>query len=383
MVFLFLLFPRYSCMLWLLLVIWLAYVLALMSLIRAWTGLKPVKGDPTTLKVSVIVPFRNEEQHLEQLVKALAHQAHPDFEVIFVNDHSTDASEKLLDKALSSVSFDFQLLNLKDTSGKKAALTQGIAVAKGEVILTTDADCLFGEHWVEKMAVPFGDKGVQMVSGPVKLTGKTFFQKWQQMEFSVLIATGAAGIAWQKPSMANGANLAYRKSAFESVGGFKGIDRIASGDDELLMMKMYQQYPGSIRFMKAFDALVSTEALAGWKDFKNQRLRWAGKWSYGKRKSAIMGALAVFVFNLSVLLLPVLALLGSLAWWQVAAFLLSRLLTECVLVAVLSHFFKHKLSVSALLLHQILYPFYAIYFGMAANFGNYQWKGRSYKVQAQ
>ncbi len=370
-------------MLWFFLFLWLAYWLVLMSVIRTWAGIKSSDQKPVELSVSVIVPFRNEAQHLEGLVKALRQQTYPYFEVVFVNDHSTDTSEQVLAKLLSDVGFDYQLLSLSGATGKKAAISQGVRAAKGETILTTDADCVFTEHWIERMVGAFTDSTIQMVSGPVKLVGRSLFQKWQQMEFSVLIATGAASISWQKPSMANGASLAYRKSVFHAVAGFDGVDTIASGDDELLMMKVHKAYPGSIRFAKDQDAVVTTEALGGWTEFRNQRLRWAGKWRYGKRQVAVIGALSVFVFNLSVISLPVVALVGLLSWGQVLAFFLSRLLIELVLVLVLNRFFKNKLSVSALILHQILYPFYAIYFGLAANFGNYQWKGRSYKVRAQ
>lgn len=370
-------------MLWFFLVVWLAYWLVLMSIIRAWAGIKSSLQNSVGLSVSVIIPFRNEARHLEELVRTLGQQAYPHFEVIFVNDYSTDASEQLLAELLDDVGFDYQLLSLGGATGKKAAISQGVRVAKGEIILTTDADCVFTEHWIERMVGAFTDDTIQMVSGPVKLVGGSLFQKWQQMEFSVLIATGAAGISWQKPSMANGANLAYRKSVFQAVSGFDGVDAIASGDDELLMMKVHKVHPGSIRFVKEQDAVVTTEALGGWAEFRNQRLRWAGKWRYGKRNASVIGALSVFVFNLSVISLPILALAGLLNWGQVLTFFLSRLLIELVLVLVLNRFFKNKLSVSALILHQILYPFYAIYFGVAANFGNYQWKGRSYKVQAQ
>lgn len=370
-------------MFWFFLVLLLAYLSGLLLILRAWRGLKSHRVGSATRMVSVLVPFRNEEQHLERLVEALGRQTHRNFEVIFINDHSTDASLGVLNELLSSASLNSQVLSLTVTSGKKAAIGMGVSLAKGEVILTTDADCVFEKHWITRMTSPFISDSVLMISGPVKLIGESLFQRWQQMEFSVLIATGAAGIAWQQPSMANGANLAYRKSVFESVDGFDGVDVIASGDDELLMMKVQEKYPGSIGFVKEIGAMVSTEALVSWKDFRNQRLRWAGKWRFGKRRGTIMGALAVFVFNLSVLLLPVLAFTGSLAWWQVLAFVLIRLLAELGLILFLNLFFGNRMSVISFLLHQILYPFYAVYFGVAANFGNFQWKGRTYKAPVQ
>lgn len=382
-VFLFLLIARYSCMFWFVLIVWVLYFLALLSITVTWSRIKPCESKAQALSVSVIVPFRNEAQHLTALIEALERQVYQDFEVVFVNDHSTDTSEELLTELLSSVSFNYQRASLSDANGKKAAIEQGVGLASGGLVLTTDADCVFGDRWIQVMSGCFADDRVQMVSGPVKLTGQSLFQKWQQMEFSVLIGTGAAGITWQKPSMANGANLAYRKSVFQELGGFEGVDAIASGDDELLIMKVHQKYPTGIRFVKESDAIVSTEALASWSTFQNQRLRWAGKWRFGRRKAAVAGALTVFLFNLSFLLLPFLGLLDILRWWQVLGGFMLRFLIELNLVLVLNGFFRQKLSFAALLLHQILYPLYAVYFGLAANFGSYRWKGRTYKTSVQ
>lgn len=370
-------------MLWLYLIILLAYVFALAAVLGAWRSIKASAVQPATGRVSVIVPYRNEEQRLTKLISALDIQEYQNFEVVFVNDHSSDASEQVLDALFKNVKFPYQSLSLNQTYGKKAAISMGVAKASGEIILTTDADCWFGENWIGSMAANFTNQQVQLVSGPVRLTGESLFQRWQQMEFSVLIVTGAAGIQWKKPSMANGANLGYRKAAFEAVNGFEGVDGIASGDDELLMMKIHKKYADGLSFAKNIDALVTTEALASWPAFKNQRLRWAGKWRFGSRPSSVAGALAVFVFNLSFLLLPLAAGSGSLSWSQVAVLAGGRLLAELVLLLVIRHFFRFRPSVVALLLHQILYPFYAVYFGMAANFGKFHWKGRSYKARVQ
>lgn len=368
-------------MLWWYLLLSGLYTCALLYLIYSWWRWVPSPYVAvSSLSVSVIIAFRNEEAHLHNLVNSLKKQAYEHWEVLFINDHSTDTSLAVLTDALSQVGFRYQVMSLKETSGKKAAIARGIQEATGEIVLTTDADCSFGQGWVGGVAAAFSSTDIQLVSAPVALTGKTLFQQWQQMEFSVLIATGAVGIVAKKPSMANGANLAYRKSVFESVGGFNGVDDIASGDDELLLMKVHRKFPEGIRFLKNLEVIVKTEALRKWSDFRNQRLRWAGKWKYGKRTGAIIGALAVFVFNLSLLLLPVFGLVEAMPWWQIGAILFGRLIIELMLTVSLAGFFQNKLSVKALLLHQILYPFYAVYFGLAANFGNYRWKGRSYRA---
>ena len=240
-----------------------------------------------------------------------------------------------------------------------------------------------GQDWITEMVKPFQEPTIQMVAGPVALTGKRLFQRWQKMEFATLQAIGAILIRKGHPSMANGANLAYRKSAFEAVAGFEGIDQTPSGDDELLLMKVQNAFPGSITFRKAAGAMVTTAALERWQDFKNQRLRWASKWQVGRRRSAMSVALFVFVLNLSWFLLPLLAFAGLVSSDDVLGIWRLRFVIEALWVMWLTRFFVSALSIRAFYLHQFLYPVYVIYFGLMANFGNYHWKGRSYKVRWQ
>ena len=78
-------------------------------------------------------------------------------------------------------------------------------------------------------------------------------------------------------AMCNGANLAYQKDVFFEVGGFEGIDQVASGDDMLLMHKIQTRYPNEIMFLKSKDVIVTTRAAESLKEFINQRIRWASK----------------------------------------------------------------------------------------------------------
>ena len=99
----------------------------------------------------------------------------------------------------------------------------------------------------------------------------------QTLEFSYLIGIGAAFIGNGRASTCNGANLAYRKDVFYQVGGFTGIDDLASGDDELLLQKVAERFAGRIGFLKHFDAVVYTHAKPTLADFLQQRRRWASK----------------------------------------------------------------------------------------------------------
>src|SRR5581483_2996565 len=117
-----------------------------------------------------------------------------------------------------------------------------------------------------------------MISSPVAyFEERSLFELMQTLEFYYLIGIGAAFIGNKKASTCNGANLAYKKETFYTVGGFKGIDDLASGDDELLLQKVARQYKGRIGFLKQREAIVYTHAKHTLGSFLKQRRRWASK----------------------------------------------------------------------------------------------------------
>ena len=214
---------------------------------------------------------------------------------------------------------------------KKAAVARGIEAARGEVILVTDADCTMGPNWVRSMASQFTPT-TGMVSGPVVLEGETIFGDFQALEFMGLIAVGAGSIGAGTPNTCNGANLAYRKQVFAEVGGFAGIDQIASGDDELLMHKIADQTDWKIRFAKDQGAIVSTAAHRSWKDFKAQRLRWVSKSTQYQNPRI---TLTLIISYLAILGLPLLLLLAPffpVLWPFLALNLSLKILSEATIL---------------------------------------------------
>ncbi len=99
-------------------------------------------------------------------------------------------------------------------------------------------------------------------------------------------------------SMCNGANLAYKKSMFQQVKGFAGIDNIASGDDMLLMHKIYKQDAAGVKFLLSQQVIVQTEAMKDWKSFFNQRIRWASKADSYQDKRIFWVLALVYCLNL-------------------------------------------------------------------------------------
>jgi cellulose synthase/poly-beta-1,6-N-acetylglucosamine synthase-like glycosyltransferase len=362
--------------------IWLSlYLVFLVLLFLGWEyatqkGFK--RHDPVDLSVTVVVPFRNEGDNLIRLLHYIRQLKYPveKYEVVWVNDHSEDNAAEVLRARIPE---NHKVLDLPEgKEGKKQALTLGIAGASGEVILTTDADCRVPNLWIRHMVDVFSDPDLKMITGPVRVGPDIkWWETVQAIEFSALVGAGAASLAWGVPTMANGANLAFRKSVFDEVGGWEDNMGIPSGDDEYLLGKVHDRYPSGVRFLNIADAEVITPPITTLKEFFYQRVRWASKWNKGKKGSPQNMIFASFVlwFQLSYLLLFVWLLAGAGtagAGW----FIVFKLIPEGVWIRRVCAFLGISWSLTAFLFLQIVYPVYALAVGLQATFGGFRWKGR-------
>src|SRR6185437_15255679 len=205
---------------------------------------------------------------------------------------------------------------------------------------------------------------------------KSLFERMQTLEFNFLIGIGAAFIGNGRASTCNGANLAYRKDIFYEVGGFAGIDDLASGDDELLLQKVAARFPGRIGFLKHFDAVVLTHAKANLKEFLQQRRRWASKSVKYKDKRVIGLTVGIWLFNVSLI---VNALLGFYDIFFFKVFLLQfvlKYLFEFVFLLPISTFFKRPQLIVLLIIIIPLHVLYFFYIGIIGTTKTYTWKGR-------
>ncbi len=357
--------------------VFVIYYIWLLALILAWFKLH--RGDfkmhDSSLDkfYSIIVPARNEGNNLSQLLDSIRSNNFPEehYEIIVVDDHSEDHSSLILEQYP-----EVQHLQLTSQTGKKAALTKGIEAARGEVIITTDADCVVSKNWLYSIANCFERQSAVFVSGLVTLAPlNTVFHKLQAIEFASLVGTGASSIYLRVPGMCNGANLAFLKKAFYEAEGYSGNDNIPTGDDEFLMNKLNHLYPNRIRFNPFEGSFVKTKPLNTFRQFVQQRKRWASKWKY--HKTFRNTGLAVFIatFNFVYLYALYLGIIGHHIFW-----------VPVLMKGVLESFFlRHVLKSSRIFVHciyfaaiQIIYPFYVVYFAVLANLGGYEWKGRRY-----
>ena len=245
-----------------------------------WHELKPFSSEinETFPGISVVIAARNEEENIGQLLSSIESQTYPKefFEVIVVDDHSTDNTASIVKN------FEFvKLIRLQPdniNSYKKRAIETGIAGASGDLIVTTDADCIVPQNWLKTIVASKQQTNAVFIAAPVSIDNKwTLLQTFQTLDFLVLQGITAASVKKRMHNMCNGANLAYERKIFYEVNGFTGIDHIASGDDMLLMQKVARHFPGRISYLLSKDAIVTTQATKTWQEFFNQRIRWASK----------------------------------------------------------------------------------------------------------
>ena len=359
---------------------------------RAWNHLPSFKlpdAKPVTL-VSVIVAARNEENNIKALLDSLNNQRYPKnlYEVIIVDDHSTDNTWTLLQQAVYP---DLQLSTLKLSafidsnegirSFKKRAIETGIRQAKGLLIVTTDADCRFGEHWLESMAAFYESTQAKFIAAPVKITvpRPSLLGIFQSLDFFTLQGITAAAVSRRFHSMCNGANLAYEKKAFEEVNGFDDIDNIPSGDDMLLMHKIYKKYPAQVFYLKAKEAIVSTDPAATWKAFFHQRIRWASKADSYDDKRIFRTLLLVYLVNVCFLVAAITACWQNIWFFFFLILLLAKVLIEFPFVHAVAIFFEERSLMKYFPFLQPLHILYTIIAGWLGKFGHYEWKGRTIK----
>ncbi len=327
--------------------------------------------------ISVVIAARNEQETIGMLLRDLSRQRFKNFNVIVVNDHSEDkTADVVLDFAKNDARFC--MIN-NDGNGKKQALSKGVGEAKGSIIVMTDADCRVTEDWLVGLSKPFHNEETMMVFGAVKMDGKSFFARLQAVEFLSVLASGLAMAGIGFPIMCNGANIAFRKSAFTLVGGYTGNLHIPSGDDEFLMRKILQKHPKGVKMLVTRETVVSTLANQNLHQLIQQRIRWAGKWKSNSSLLSKVMAFFIFCFQMLVVLLPVLVLMHAVSLITVLVLWFMKVLVELIFLRTTSRYLGVSWNWAAFLVLQVFYPWYVLGVGLLSNFLSFEWKGRKLK----
>lgn len=375
----------------------LSYIWLILYYRKAWMEIPDFKiaekSNGNGPFISIIIAARNEEKDIGACIQSILNQTYTKdkFEIIVTDDHSTDKTVSIIQSFRNE---NITLLHLSDfiddqrlNSYKKKSIDTALKFAKGELIVTTDADCLAPKKWLETLAGFYQEKSPVFVALPVMfhppLPSDSFLKKlfkiFQSLDFMSLQGITGASVFKNIHAMCNGANLAYRRDVFFEVGGFEGIDDLATGDDMLLMHKIQKRYRKEIMFLKSRDVIVKTQTADTLRDFMNQRIRWASKADrYTDRK--ITGVLLlVYLLNVWLLILAVISFFNLNALYLFVISGLIKTIIELIFLFPVAGFFNRKKYLWCFLPAQPFHILYTVIAGWLGKFGSYQWKGRKVK----
>ncbi len=378
-------------------ILFIPYVWLMLYYRKSWKAI-PVFEIPGNANynlpfISIIIAARNEEKNIAKCIQSIIVQTYPSdqFEIIVTDDHSTDQTVSVIEsfqrKNITILHLADFIFGEKINSYKKKSIDTALQFAKGELIVTTDADCIAPPRWLETLGHFYKQKSPVFVALPVNFNNssisdsifKRLFTIFQSLDFMTLQGITGASVFKKVHVMCNGANLAYQKEVFFKVGGFVGVDKLASGDDMLLMQKIQAQYPDEISFLKSKEVIVNTAPAETLSDFMNQRIRWASKAGHYTDKKITGVLLLVYLINAWLLLLGILSFFYLDVFYLFVLSLFIKTLAELFFLFPVAKFFERQRQLWWFLPAQPFHIIYTVIAGWLGKFGSYQWKGRKVK----
>ncbi len=361
-------------------IISLMYVLLIFCFYIGWRKIPfyRINSYSRTVNISVIISVRNEQEVITNLLDDLVLQNYSKdrLQIIIVNDHSEDNTENIVEEYIREVK-NIRLINLQNNKfGKKNAIIEGVNLAKGELIITTDADCRVSCNWVAAIAEFYKTEKPKMIISPVVMNeNKSFFQKAQSLEFMSLIGAGAGATGVKHPFICNGANLAFEKNVF--------VDNMlenkhVSGDDVFLLHNLKKENRNKIMFLKNSDAIVSTTCLNTLNEFFNQRVRWTSKSKLYFDVDSIVVSLIVFLVNSVLLLNIILSFIYIEFLYSFLIIFLIKTVIDILIFIPVTKFFKKQKLLLFIIPVQFIYIFYVTFIAIISSFIKYTWKDRQY-----
>ena len=328
--------------------------------------------------VTVIIAARNEERNITHLLTALVNQVYPIelFEIIVANDGSSDGTAKVVEQ-FSQKWENVKLINVQDRenaiSPKKNALSQAIENSSGEIIVSTDADCIVGKHWLKAMVSCFDDNDMVVGLSRTKIIdwGKArILHKFEHFDFLAMFAAAAGAISSEKYFSCSGQNIAYKKKAFNAVGGFEKIKHLVSGDD-VNLMQLFRKAGMKVKFAYSAHSFVYTKTVEHWSQLLSQRSRWTSnmKWQTMLNPEFYFYLVSTFL----VVILPFVVVFKY--WWLAVGIVFLRVIFELNFLKLgYKKFGEEKNRLKFYPLWFILQPVYFILVAMLGALNIFSWK---------
>jgi len=305
----------------------LTHVIIVTGIIRSRLR-ENIPSQPTDIPhslISIIIPAHNEEKNLPFLLESLKKQTDSHFEVIFINDRSTDSTKQIIENFQKNHSFPVHIISLSKNphpvNPKQFALEKGIAAAHGNFYLFTDADCILPPHWVEYYRNAFSESTAGVIFGPVyTVSGKGFLKKYQTFDhvYRYHYTVGSAGMGI--PSGGFGNNLAVRRKALDAIGGYGTVDYSVT-EDAALITAINKRTGYCIRALTSSAVTVQAHPQKSWKNLVRQELRWSSGAFFSPYPETRGGYSAVMLYLAGgVFALPFIPFVPVLSWISISTF---------------------------------------------------------------
>ncbi|MBP7310337.1 MAG: glycosyltransferase [Candidatus Cloacimonetes bacterium] len=335
------------------------------------------KPEPSAFQpISVIIPARNEQTKLLLLLESLARLDYPSesYELILINDHSQDGSAQFL--ATQTICPKLRVIDFYDELpgliGKKAALQKGIEAAKYDLLAFSDADCILPSTWLQEINRAADPETDYLLSYSVmRRTPSGSTLRLKNFERSVYYALAAAGLYFRIPITSSACNMVYRKELFYKSRGFSGIGHLASGADDLLLMKMMPNIRKAAYNPSPSMQVCSVDGSSASQHF-HTNIRRASKFKHHPWWVKALSAFIFLYFCLFYANLP--RLCSGKAGTLLKASLLIKTSAEITLV--ISHLKLIKRPYLGVLypLQILIFPLQFIFYALRGSLGSYRWK---------
>lgn len=305
---------------------------------------KAPKSTPKRISVSVIVCAKNEAENVVRFIPLLAEQDYPDFEIILIDDASSDNTLDIFEEFEKQYS-NIRLVKVKNNEAfwgnKKYALTLGIKAAKKDYLLFMDADCYPAtKDWITTMSAQFTmHKTIVLGYGAYEKIANSFLNKIIRFE---TMLTAVQYFSWAKigqPYMGIGRNLAYKKEEFFNVNGFISHIQIRSGDDDLFINQVAKSKNTTICYSP--ESFTYSESKKTFKAWFTQKRRHVSTSRFYKLFDKIQLAL-FYISQLLFLILAVILLAFQFQWIIVLSLIGFRYLFTWVILGFAAGKLKEK-----------------------------------------
>lgn len=222
-------------------------------------------------EITVLVPFRNEEQRIGGLLESINRLSTLPSKFIFIDDHSDDRTATLIKELLDHI--PYEVIQTEEGNGKKMALRTGAKRVETKYTLTWDADIQVSSGYFDRIA---SLKEADMYVLPTIFDSKSFVERLYEFDVVLGNAFNVGISGWKRPIFASGANLLYKTETFNKLDSIDSHAHISSGDDTFLLRDFVQSNVG-VRLHSSPDLAVYTESPKSFREYINQRLRWISK----------------------------------------------------------------------------------------------------------